>query len=290
MKFLLSLILLALFLPVSGQAPFVDSVTTALDLSQVTHLHLHNVNGSIKVVGSDRSEPQLTYIRTLKALNEEQMARAKKEVEVDSMQTGKHLFIYLKAPNLSFQPKIDKSADPDAPLAYRYSNGSQSKPLGYDYYFDFVLHVPRNTQLDLSTLNQGTIEASNLTAPIYASNLNGPIYLTGVSQSPKVHSLNGDIEVEHVALPEGDEYYSTLNGHIKLTYPANLSAEVTMKTHHGDLFTDFDWTRLMPNTETVSESNNKTIFKIQSKNRIQIKNGGPTIHMETMNGDLYLLH
>ena len=290
MKYLLSLILLALFLPVCGQAPYIDSATLSLNLDQVSQLHLHNVNGSIKVVGSDQGTARLTYVRTLKGLNSSELAKAKSEVQVDKFLTENHLFLYLKAPNLSFQPKINPSSDQNNPLEYQYSNCGEGKPLGYDYHFDFVLYVPRNTELDVSTLNQGTIEASNLNAPIYASNLNGPIYLSQVAQSPKVYSLNGDIEVERTALPENDEHYSTLNGHIKLTYPANLAAEVTMQTHHGELFTDFEWTRLSPQVEKVTESKRKTFFKINSKNRIQIRDGGPTIHMKTMNGDLYLLH
>lgn len=290
MKFLLSLILLSLFLPVCGQALYTDSATLTLDLAQVTQLHLHNVNGSIKVVGSDQHTPMLTYVRTLNGLNDTELAKAKSEVKVESFSSENHLFLYLTAPNLTFQPKNSNHMKQEGNLEYRYSNCTQDESLGYDYHFDFVLYVPRNIELDLSTLNQGTIEGSNLRGPIYASNLNGPIYLSKVAQSPKVYSLNGDIEVEHTALPEQEEYYSTLNGHIKLTYPPNLSAEVTMQTHHGDLFTDFEWTRLTPEVERVIESKRKTFFKINANNRIQIREGGPTIHMKTMNGDLYLLH
>ncbi len=291
MKLLQIIIFLVLSSPLIAQHSQVDSLDFSINVDQVAHLHIHNINGSIKVLGQDGlTQPLVKVVRTIKALDPANLEIGKREVHLDSFQTAKHFFLFLKTPNVTFEAKNSKDAQEGNPLHYGYTSCNQNGPLGYNYHFNFVLRVPKNIQIHLSTLNQGVLEANNLSAPIRANNLNGPIYLSGISHSPEVKSLNGDIEVTHDILPNKDEFYSTLNGDIKVTYPADLSAEVSLVTRNGDLFTDFEWTRLYPKAEVVTTSKKKTFYKIQSKNLIKIRNGGPKIQMETLNGNLYLLN
>ena len=291
MKLLQFFILLSFSTHLFSQHRHVDSLELPLNLSQASQLHIHNINGSIQVLGQEGlTQAKIKVIRTFKALDPANLEDGKREVHLDSFRTDKHLFLFLKAPNISFEAKTNKWEEEEGTLQYGYTNCNQTGPLGYHYHFDFILWVPKKLAIKMSTLNDGVLSAKNLSGPVIANNLNGPIYLKGITYSPKVKSLNGDIEVVHDVLPNKDEFYSTLNGDIKVTYPANLSAEVSLVTRNGGLFTDFEWTRLHPKTEVVTTSTQKTLYKIQSKNLIKIQHGGPKIQMETLNGNLYLLN
>ncbi|MEM6630040.1 MAG: DUF4097 family beta strand repeat-containing protein [Bacteroidota bacterium] len=269
-----------------AQSRIKDSIQLALDLNQVSRVHLSNINGSITVKGTQRDQAELRGVRTLSAMGEESMKDAQADVQVTTLKKDGHLFIYLNIPRFGFE--VDGEGKGSYAGCYDSPKGMR-KPLGYSFTYDFVLYIPHNTSLEISTINDGDLSVEDVYAAVQAKNINGSIELHNIGRVSEAHTINGDIHITQREIPTQDAFFSTINGDVKLWYPENLSAEVLLMSRRGELLTAYDWKALSPETEKITEEKGKSTYKIHSWNRIQIGNGGPKIHMETLNGDLYVL-
>ena len=278
--------LLCSFTSLSAQSQRVDSVNLSLDLDQVAQIHLNNINGSIHVKGTQENRAFLKGLRTLSAMGEESMKEALEEVQVKTFTKDENLFIYLAIPRFGFE--VDGKGNGSYEGCYD-SPKEMRKPTGYSFTYDFVLYIPQNLSLEISTINDGDLLVEDVFASVEAKNINGSIELQNVGRVLGAHTINGDIRVTQREIPEADVHFSTINGDVKLWYPKNLSAEVLLMSRRGELLTAFDWEALSPKTEKLTEKKGKATYKIHSWNRIQIGRGGPQIQMETLNGDLYVL-
>jgi len=190
------------------------------------------------------------------------------------------------------------------PGMHRIDNGSGSLDIiednnivhikgGISRHVDVVIQVPMQTALSLKTLNGGGITVENVSGEIDADNLNGPITVTNASGSVLAHSNNGKIIVSlNKILPDKAMSFSTLNGEIDVSLPADVKANVRMRTDNGDIFTDFDIkVDSTGKTSVVEDGRDRGgRYRVHMDRNISgtINGGGPEMQFRTLNGRIMI--
>src|SRR5258708_6764442 len=106
---------------------------------------------------------------------------------------------------------------------------------------DLTIQVPVNTSLKLSCINGVDIGVDNIAGEIEVNNTNGGVKLTNVSGSVIAHALNKSVIVKlNKITPDKSMSFSSLNGDVDVTLPADAKARVKLKTDNGDIYTDFE--------------------------------------------------
>src|SRR6202007_3462707 len=71
--------------------------------------------------------------------------------------------------------------------------------------------------------------------------VNGAVTLNNISGSAVAHALNEHVHVTFTKVnPQKPMAFSSLNGDIDVTFPADLKANVSIRSDRGDVFSDFD--------------------------------------------------
>lgn len=153
------------------------------------------------------------------------------------------------------------------------------------------IKVPQNaSNIKLSTVNSGNITVDGVSGDIEASNVNGPINMENISGSVVANTVNGPVKVSFKSVdPKAAMAFSSLNGSVTLTVPANLKANFKLKTDRGDIYTDFDMAT-DKSTPKVTKSAKDGMYRLTMDEWVYGKTngGGPEIMMKTMNGSLYV--
>lgn len=118
---------------------------------------------------------------------------------------------------------------------------------------DFVIVVPRNTALDLTTGWGGDIEVQDVSGDVEVKNMNGEIELSGLGGGALVETMNGEITASFATLPSGKPLsFTSMNGEIALRLPVDIKANVRFRTQNGSILTDFSETELVTKSESTS--------------------------------------
>jgi len=158
---------------------------------------------------------------------------------------------------------------------------------------DLTIQVPFKTTLKLKCLNDGDIRVEHVTGEIDADDLNGGVKLLNVSGAVVAHSLNEDVVVTFDQITPGKSMsFSTMNGDVDVTLPADAKARVKLKSDNGEIYSDFDvHLEANPSTPKVSETHGKDgRFHVQFDKVTygSINGGGPEMQFTTFNGKIYL--
>ncbi len=157
---------------------------------------------------------------------------------------------------------------------------------------DLVIQVPFSTSLDLSSMMGGEIEVDNVKGEIEVSNMNGTINLMSVSGTVLANSMNGSIEVTFTEVnPDKPMSFTTMNGDIDVTLPANTKANLKMKTDFGEVYSDFeiDINRGPQKVEAEPEAEEgRYRIAFNKYNFGAINGGGPEFVLKTMRGDILI--
>jgi DUF4097 and DUF4098 domain-containing protein YvlB len=169
----------------------------------------------------------------------------------------------------------------------RISTASHMHPV------DVVINVPTRTNLKLSTVNDGDIVVNGVDGEIEVNDVNGNVTLTNCSGSAVAHALNGKVLVNLIRVNGKPMAFSSLNGDIDVTLPADLKANVSFASDRGDVFTDFDVvmssTASKPMVEEKSgDGGGKYRVKMDKTVRGTINGGGPEIQFKNFNGGIYI--
>jgi hypothetical protein len=160
-------------------------------------------------------------------------------------------------------------------------------------YVDLSIQVPRGTSLQLRSVNSKEMLVENVDGDIEANCTNGRVTLNNVSGSVVAHSLNGGVFVT-LNQVRGDKpmSFSTMNGNIDVTLPADIKARMKFKSDHGEVFTDFDVKTEPSPTPAVEESRSERRGKYRiSVDRAvygTVNGGGPEMSFTTVNGRIYV--
>ena len=111
---------------------------------------------------------------------------------------------------------------------------------GFWDHLNIEIKVPKQTTLDLKTMN-GSISVEGISGEMTIDAMNGHINVQDASGPVVAHSMNGRIvaSMAQVSAAKASSF-SSMNGSIEVTLPADLKARLKMKTDHGEIYTDFD--------------------------------------------------
>lgn len=156
--------------------------------------------------------------------------------------------------------------------------------------FDLRLKIPKDVKLKAGTVNGGTIEVENVKGELEVNNVNGDIKLENVSGSVVANTVNGDLTTTFVAVdPKAPMAFTTLNGDVRVTFPADTKANLKLKSDNGEIFSDFD-IDIEKTQPKIAKTSEPGMYKITKDGSVQgkINGGGPEILMKNMHGDIYV--
>ena len=154
-----------------------------------------------------------------------------------------------------------------------------------------TIQVPFNTSLKLSTVNGGDIVVDHIIGDVELEDTNGKITATHISGTAVVNALNGKVLVTLDKINGVKPMsFSSLNGDIDVTLPADMKAKVKLKTDNGAVYSDFD-IQIDASTRkpVVQESDSgKGKFRVQFDRAMYglINGGGADMSLTTFNGNI----
>jgi putative adhesin len=155
---------------------------------------------------------------------------------------------------------------------------------------DLHVQVPANTSVHLGCVNDGDIAVSGVTGEIEISNVNGGIELRDVSGSVVAETVNGPVVVTFRRLEPGKAMaFSSFNGNVDVTFPADLKATVRMRSDQGEIYSDWDvqLDRRPAKIEAEREGGRQKI-RLEKDIVGTINGGGPEIRFQTFNGNIFI--
>jgi hypothetical protein len=156
--------------------------------------------------------------------------------------------------------------------------------------FNLSLKIPQDVKLKLGTVNDGDIEVENVKGELEVSNVNGEIKLTNISGSVVANTINGDVNVIFTSVdPKAPMAFSTLNGDVKVTLPADTKANLKLKSDMGEVFSDFD-IEIDKTQPKINKTTEPGMYKIKKDDWVygKINGGGPEMLMKNMQGNIYV--
>ena len=143
-------------------------------------LALYNIDGAVTVQGYDGNKVVIEATKIIRADDPQTVELGKKEAQLGFLQRGDSIIAYTASPYDS-----------------RPHNGRRDgnhKEIDYHYTFNYVVKVPRQLNLRVSTVNNGKVTIQDVGGKLEAYNVNGAIALTGVRGTTKARTVNGNVE------------------------------------------------------------------------------------------------
>jgi len=142
-------------------------------------------------------------------------------------------------------------------------------------------------------VNGGDIVVDRISGEIEVNNVNGGVTLTNVSGSVIAHALNKNVVVKLEKITADKSMsFSSLNGDVDVTLPADTKARVKLKTDNGEIYSDFevkmDASSQRPVVEDGRPNRGKYRVRIDHAMYGTINGGGPEFQFQTFNGNVYI--
>jgi DUF4097 and DUF4098 domain-containing protein YvlB len=158
---------------------------------------------------------------------------------------------------------------------------------------DLTISVPVHTSLKLSAVNSGDIVVSGVDGELDVNDVNGSVTLNNVSGSAVAHALNGRLLATFSRVnPQKPMAFSSLNGDIDVTFPADLKANLSLKSDRGEIFSDFDVQVQASAPQQIVEDGRghggKYLVKIDKAVHAKINGGGLELQFTNFNGGIYI--
>lgn len=158
---------------------------------------------------------------------------------------------------------------------------------------EISIQVPFNTSLRLHATNGGDIVVDHITGDVEINNTNGNATATHISGAAVVHALNGKVLVTmDQVTPDKPMSFSSLNGDIDVSLPADVKARAKLKSDNGAVYSDFEVAMdSSARKPTVQDSgSNRGKYRVQFDRAMYalINGGGPEMQFTTFNGNIYL--
>ncbi len=237
-------------------------------------LQIDNIFGSVEVTGGAGSEIRASIVKTIRYDSDEMLARAQQDVRLEMTQDGNAVRLHVAYPN------------DDCPCngGGRHWHGDRD----YQVRYDFRVETPPGTELKLGTVD-GDMSVRNTSGDFDVNNVNGGIEMADIAGSGSAHTVNGKVKASFAKNPAGNASFKSINGEIAITFQPGLSADVRLKTMNGEAWTDFDTTALPAEVAATEHSGARFVFRRDRSTSVRIGSGGPSITLDTLNGNIYVL-
>lgn len=157
---------------------------------------------------------------------------------------------------------------------------------------DLTITTPRQANLHLQAVNSGNIVVEGVDGEFDLNDVNGHIDLNNVSGSAVAHALNGHLIASFTRVNGKPMAFSSLNGKIDVTFPADLKANVTIKCDQGNVYSDFDVALQNGAPQTVVEDSTKNggKYRVRIDRAVHgtINGGGPEYQFTNFQGSVYI--
>lgn len=249
----------------------ISLVSAAKDVT----LEVYNLLGSVNVEGYSGNKILVEINKTIDGKHQSDVDLALKEFELGIDENTNKVVIYTKAP-YDTRPTEKK-------------NNNKGEKRDYSIKLDYVIKVPHDINLRISTINDGNLVTSNVYGNLKINNINGGIVVKNAKNLADLHSINGGIDITYASAPKDGSSYYTINGTISATYPSNLSADLKLKSMNGSFYTDFPEAEVVPQTVVKkTDSGSASTYKLNKDTHLKIGNGDSKLSFETLNGDIYI--
>lgn len=155
----------------------------------------------------------------------------------------------------------------------------------------FTVSVPVATSLHLRSTN-GSINVDGVHGEIDAEATNGSLRLTNVSGSVLASTNNSKITVTMDGVDASKpSAFSTLNGSIDVTLPADLKAHMKMTADNGSIYSDFDVTVSSGGATTQANNTPDGRYRLRFDRTLQGTingGGGADLTFRTTNGSIVI--
>lgn len=247
-----------------------------------TVLLIANISGGIQIVEGNQEEIKFSVTKRIEGKTEERLLEGWENTILHFDDRKDTILVYIETPCQRFN-HIEKNQK------WNYDwNGSECHEK-WKYNFDFIVTIPKQLNLKISTVNNGKIEVEGISGTVKANNVNGAIKVSGASKAIHLYTINGNVDVEYSAIPTAESSYYTLNGDINAFFPEGLSADIYFKSFNGDFFTNINEITTKPIVVKETTPKEKGVaFKIGTKSNIQARSGGVLLNFETFNGNVYV--
>lgn len=242
-------------------------------------LCIYNIFGNVKVEGYSGDKVLIEVDQKLSAKTDEYLEEGKKEFRLEFEDAVDTLTAYIAEPYDSRPNREWKR------------NWGNTRNIHYKYHLNFTIKVPFAMNLNVSTVNEGDVTVKDVTGSLSVHNVNGDITVANAKDGAITAStVNGDVIVNHVSAPPTEARYHTINGKLDITYPANLSADLSFKSMNGSFYTDFEEVAYLPIkvVKTEEKKASGTVYKLNKGTDVRIGNGGRSYRFETLNGNVYI--
>ncbi|MFY7912333.1 MAG: hypothetical protein ACOVO2_22390 [Emticicia sp.] len=236
------------------------------DPSKEIKLNVNLISGSIKVMGYDGKD---VVIDAIAPVSEKKQTRERTD-GMKKISTNDGFEIVAREQNNNINVSTDR----------------------VNMKINLSIKVPRRSSLKLKTINDGDIYVESVSGNHEISNINGEIKMKNVAGSVVANTINEDIIINFTDItPNTPMAFTTLNGNVDVTFPANVKANVKLKSDMGEVLTDFD----IDVDKTAAKikqtaDKEKGLYKIQKDEWTygKINGGGPEIMMKTMHGNVLI--
>ncbi len=241
--------------PLTTTDAFQQDFNQTLPLSAKGRIRLDNVNGRVEIAGWDGSD---VVIKALKHGRTRESVDAVK-IKVDSSPDEIDIHTQQPAGETGFSG-----------IWSWFKNGGNNNAV-----VDYAIQVPRHARLaNISSVN-GRVVIDDVGGDIEASAVNGEMQVHDAAGSLKLSTVNGRIVAELVSLGGSQSVsFSSVNGQIEATLPADANAEVSASPVNGGLTSDF------PALVVQKE------FPVSKKLKGTLGNGGASVKASTVNGGI----
>lgn len=240
-------------------------------------LAIYNIFGSVTVEGYNGDKVILEIDKEIKSKYPDEVEKGKKECKLEMEQQGDSIVVYVASPYDS-RPSQD------------WNRNNERRNIRYQYHLDFIVKVPHNMKLRVSTVNNGDVSVKDVYASLNVSNVNGKIDVINAKGTTKATTVNGHVNVSYLSNPPEESYYHTINGDITAKYRTDLNADLFFKSMNGNYYTDFENIETLSNAveKNTETKKNGTIYKIRKDAGVRIGAGGKKFNFETLNGNVYI--
>jgi hypothetical protein len=240
-------------------------------------LDVRTIQGAIAVEAYDGRDVEMLIKKSIRGDTQDDLREAEREVTLDTSDESTVIRAIARYP--------------DQPICGDRSERRHSWfERRYDVRFDFTIRVPRETRLELCTINQGDIIVQGARGDFLIRTINGRITMMDMGGSGQATTINGPVIATFASAPRATSLFKTINGNVIVTMPAGLSADLRMKTFNGGLYTDFD-VQTLPTAALVKAERRDGMFVYRSSGFTTVRagGGGPELTLETLNGDVRVL-
>lgn len=233
-------------------------------------LVIDNIWGNVRVRTGTAREIAVTVDEKRSAPTEELFELSKQTIYLDVQADAGGVAMVVGKPDDMVRPRINRCRD-----------------CRVDYQFEVT--VPPGTQIDVSTVTDGSIDVAGAGGPVSASNVNGPVAVTNLQDCAQIESINGAVDVSFVHAPSRDCSIKTINGDITLTVPGGAGFDASLSMMQGKVVSELDLEPLaLPAKVERKNESGRFVYHVEQAAGIRLGKGGPTFSIESLNGDLHI--